>query len=129
VEYLCTICCKDKRTDPELLPAIDRYISERIQYVYQASLQSGRPMLIFSGKYGLLAPTDLIPWYDQKLTLEAVPDITPVLSGHLCQKTVSRLIFYCRPRTDVDWYPYHLALERACTSQNVAIIYRYVDML
>lgn len=129
MEYLCTICCKDKRTDPELLPAIDRYISERIQYVYRESQKSEKPMLIFSGKYGFLSPTDLIPWYDRKLILEAVPNITLVLNEHLRQKAVSRLVFYCHPKTDVDWYPYHLALERACASQNVAIIYRYVDML
>jgi hypothetical protein len=128
MEYLCTICCKDKRTDPELLPAIERYISERIQFVYQESLQSGTPMLIFSGKYGLLAPSDMIPWYDRKLILEAVPNITLVLSEHLRQKAVSRLIFYCHPKTDADWYPYHLALEGACAGQNTAIIYQFVDM-
>ena len=30
MEYICTICCKDKREDNEFLPATQRYISKRI---------------------------------------------------------------------------------------------------
>jgi hypothetical protein len=128
VEYFCTICCKDKRTDPDPLPAIDRYLSERIAFVSGESFRLGKPMLILSGKYGLLRPEDPIPWYDQKLVMEGVPEIVPIITAQLREKEVTWVHFYCHPKTDLNWYPYHVALEQACFEQNVEISYQYVGL-
>jgi hypothetical protein len=128
MEFVCTICCKEKRTDTSLLPAIDRYLSTRIAFAYDESRRLGRPMLILSGKYGLLRPEDPIPWYDQKLVMEAVPEIVPVIASRLTKLGVSHIIFYCRTKTDLDWRPYHAALEQACQMQNVEITFRFLDL-
>jgi len=127
VEYLCTICCKDKRGDPGLLPAIERYRSERIAFVHQESQRLGKPMLILSGKYGLLRPEDPIPWYDQKLEMDAIPELVPVIGKQLKEQGVTRLKFYCHPKTDKNWYPYHIALEQACQKREIKIDFQFVD--
>jgi hypothetical protein len=128
MEFLCTICCKDKRTDSGLLPAMDRYLSERIAFVYQESLRLRKPMLILSGKYGLLRPEDPIPWYDQKLVMEAVPKIIPIITAQLKEKGVIQITFYCHPKTDKNWYPYHAVLEQACQKQDVEISYQFLEL-
>jgi hypothetical protein len=127
MEFLCTICCKDKRADPGLLPAIDRYLSERIAFVHRESQRLGKPMLILSGKYGLLKPEEPIPWYDQKLEMEAVPGLVPVIAAQLAQYGVTRITFYCHPRTDPNWHPYIETLERACRACRVELTMRPVD--
>ena len=128
VEALCTICCKEKRTDKDFLPAIERYLSDRIAFVHQESLRLGKPLLILSGKFGLLAPEDPIPWYDRKLTLAAVPEMIVLVSEQLKQRAVTRLTFYGHPRTDPDWLPYHQVLEQACHARNVQMDHHIITM-
>ena len=73
MEYVCTTCSKAKKRDEKLLPAIQRYVSARIDFVSQESQRLGWPLLIFSGKYGLITADLPIPWYDQALVEEDVP--------------------------------------------------------
>ncbi|NET55020.1 MAG: hypothetical protein F6K47_02080 [Symploca sp. SIO2E6] len=70
MEYICTTCSKDKRTDEVLLPASQRYISRRIKFVVNESIRLNKPLIILSGKYGLIDSELKIPWYDQKLTTD-----------------------------------------------------------
>jgi len=128
MDFLCTTCCKEKRTDPGLLPAVERYLSRRIAFVQAESRRLGLPLLIFSGKYGLLAPEDPIPWYDQRLTMEAVPALAPVLAAQLAERGARRITFYCRPATDAGWAPYYAALEEACRRQGLELERRIVDL-
>ncbi len=128
MEILCTICCKDKRTDPGLVPAIDRYRSGRIAFVNRESRVQGKPMFILSGKFGLLRPEDPIPWYDLKLEINAVPGLVPVIEGQLKEMKVTRITFYSHPKSDANWYPYHAALEQACQKRDISIHYHFLDL-
>jgi hypothetical protein len=121
MEVLCTICCKEKRTDPGLLPAVDRYRSERIAFVHRESLRLGKPLLIFSGKFGLLPEQHPIPWYDIKLTLEAVPGMVSLVSEQIEASGVTRITFYGHPATDPDWLPYIQVLQEACRLRKVQL--------
>lgn len=127
MEYLCTICSKEKRADKEALPALERYLSKRIWFVYQESLSLKKPMLILSGKYGLLYPTEPIPWYDQKLTEDGINDLMPIVTKQIYCKKISELLFYCKPETNIDWLPYHKLLKMSCSLANVRIAYNYLD--
>lgn len=114
MEFVCTTCCARKRRDPELLPAIERYRSRRIRHVAALARRQGRPLLILSGVYGLLAPDDPIPWYDVALRPEAVAALAPRVADQLARRGVSRLHFYARPAATPGWAPYHDVLARAC---------------
>jgi hypothetical protein len=128
MEYVCTICCKEKREDNELLPATDRYISERIGFVSRESRRLDKPFLILSGKYGFIDSDFEIPWYDKKLEAEDVAGMVPILTKQLLEKRVSTIIFYGKPRTTPSWKPYYDALEQSCHQANVAIAYQQVDL-
>ena len=125
MEFFCTTCCKEKRTDPGNLPAIERYLSERIRRVHRESMDKGRRMLIFSGKFGLLRPEEPIPWYDQKLESDGVGEIVPSLVNQLREYGASKLIFFCRPKNTEGWQPYHEALETACKQAGVELATRF----
>jgi len=50
------------------MPALKRYLSPHIEYVYKQALISGNGFLIFSGKYGFLEADEPIPYYDTLLS-------------------------------------------------------------
>ena len=128
MEYLCTTCCKDKREDDGLLPASQRYISERIEFVSMESRKLGKPFIILSGKYGFIDSDHKIPWYDQALEPENVAEMLPMLTEQLLDKGVSKIIFYGKPRTTQGWEPYYDALEQSCNQLGILITYHQVGL-
>lgn len=118
-ESFCTPCCRDKRTEPQPLPAIERYASPRIGYVAEEARRLGRPLLILSGRFGLLDANEPIPWYDGALTERRVPALVPLLVEQLRRVGSRRLVLFARPRTTPGWEPYHAAIERACAAANI----------
>ena len=128
MEYVCTTCCKDKREDEGLLPATQRYISQRIEFVFNESQRLNKPFIILSGKYGLIDSDLKIPWYDQKLEPENVAGMAPILAKQLGEKGVSKIIFYGKALTTPGWKPYYDALEQSCNQLGISITYQQVDL-
>lgn len=124
MEYLVTTCCADKSNDPDLVPAIERYRSDRIAAVHIESRRSGRPMLILSGRYGLLAPDDPIHWYDYALPESAVEALAERLVAQLEARDASAVEFHAEPPESPGWGAYHDALRRACARAGVTLTVR-----
>lgn len=119
MQYLCTTCCRDKLRDDGLLPAAERYADERIARVLAEARRRGVPMLFLSGRFGLLAPHDLIPYYDHALCEEEVVALVPRLVRALQERGVSELRFLALPRDTPGWEPYYAALEAACAQAGI----------
>lgn len=128
MDFVCTSCCKDKKMDPGLLPAVKRYISARIDFVSMESERLGMPFLILSGKYGLVESDFGIPWYDQALLPEAVSKMIRLVKDQLLEKDASKLIFYGKPKTTPGWEPYYQVLEQACSQLNIPIEFQDVNL-
>lgn len=124
MEYFCTPCSKRKRRAAGTLPARERYLSRRIRHVLEQGRRHTRPVVILSGRYGLLEPNETIPWYDQPLTAESIDAITEVVARQLAAKGVTSLVLYALPRSTPGWAPYYSALERACVARNIALARR-----
>jgi hypothetical protein len=64
-----TSCSKLKRTDPELLPAIERYDGPNFKVLrkYLKNSAGELDIYILSSKFGLVSYDTQIPFYDQKL--------------------------------------------------------------
>lgn len=94
-------------------------MSKRIRRVLDLAARDGRPAAILSGQYGLLSPTDRIPWYDRVLTQDDVEELAPKLCHQLRARNASSVTFYARPRSTPGWGPYHEVMERACRISEV----------
>jgi hypothetical protein len=114
MEYLCTTCCKRKRRDLRLLPALERYMSRRIRFVWKESRRLNKPLLILSGKYGLVKPDLKIPWYDQALLIDAVEALAQKTVQQLRARGATSLRFYALPRNTCGWQSYYGVIEKAC---------------
>jgi len=124
MEYFSTTCCKRKRRDTQPLPALERYLSRRIRFVWQESRRLNKPLLILSGKYGLLDPREKISWYDQALLSTEVDKLTPEITKQLSARRVSGLIFYARSRNTHGWRPYYEAIENACAHVGIKLRFK-----
>lgn len=127
MDYFCTICCKEKRTDPGQLPARERYLSARIEFVLKRGKEEGRNVLILSGKYGLIGPDDPIDWYDKILLDDDVSVFVPLVQSQLFKWRASSIHFFCLPRMTTGWSPYYDALEESTSKLGISITYVIMD--
>ena len=62
-----TYCSAEKNRSDAPLPAVERYISERIAGVHAMAKAAAVRFGILSGEFGLIAPDHPIPYYDRLL--------------------------------------------------------------
>ena len=118
----CTYCSAPKRSTPGLLPAVERYLSTRIDDLHRRCQDDGQLLLILSGRYGLLRAVDPIPWYDQLLLPDDVPEMVARLTTQLAALAVGRIEYHTAPLSIAPAVaPYLRALQTACKQAGVTL--------
>jgi len=116
----CTYCSAEKISMKGLLPAIERYDSDRIRRIYSASLVCGVAFFILSGEYGLLKPGDPIPYYDHLLLAEEIETQVFKVNEQIKQHGITQIIFFTLPvAADEKLVPYHASLRLACQKASI----------
>jgi hypothetical protein len=115
MKLICTYCAGPKREDGGLLPAVDRYLSERIKRLLGRALAQGAAFRILSGEFGLLSPEHPIPWYDHLLAPEEAPRLAQQVSSMLSDLPVTSVEYHtAEPDRYPDVAPYLEVMETAC---------------
>ena len=105
-----------------VLPAIERYISPRIQSVYRLATANGNDFLILSGKYGLMDAQQPIPWYDHLLVAEEIDQMVSLVVKQLVDFGVQSLTFYTADeKSDPSWHPYCEVIRRSTATAGVRL--------
>jgi hypothetical protein len=120
----CTYCSAEKDHSEGELPAIQRYRSPRIKSVYTAAKSLGLGFLILSGEYGILEPSDPIPYYDHLLQSSEVSEHSNLVAGQLEALGVKDLIFFTKPAPEVR--PYRECIKSASEKAGVELKYVYL---
>ena len=116
----CTICCKEKKTNKEPIDSINRYISNRIKFVFEKSQKDSAEFRILSGKYGLLKPNDKIPWYDKKLEFSDISALKKIVKKQILKQNICKIVFFGKDKKkNPDWEPYYNLIENACSELGV----------
>ncbi|OWY23254.1 hypothetical protein C7N43_04320 [Sphingobacteriales bacterium UPWRP_1] len=116
----CTTCCKEKQHHEYPMPAIRRYLSERIRCIHRKSRTDGVKFRILSGKYGLLPPYRKIPFYDHALLPEEVSRISETLQQQLSRLKVVKVVLFAKNSQKYpDWEPYCQSLYLSCTALGI----------
>ena len=111
---VCTICCREKDKAEGDLPAIQRYKSKRIDTVAGLARKAHRPLVILSGKYGLIDADKPIPYYDKLMGTDDVGDIIGKNIFFLEENKVGKVIFICPdPVIDPHVKPYLRSIQAA----------------
>ena len=111
-----TTCCKEKSKILGEIPMMERYISDRIQTIYHKSKEDDVAFFVLSGKYGLLAPSHKIPWYDQILERDQVEIMTKKVHHQLIAYGITEVILFAQK----EWETYVDVMKKSCTESNIS---------
>ena len=124
----CTYCSAEKGTTEELLPALRRYHSKRIQRIHKAARNAGCGFYILSGEYGLLKPDEKIPYYDHLLVDDEVEAQAFRLTEQIKQYDITQIVFFTLSISkDEKLAPYHAALHLACAFASITLSFVEID--
>jgi hypothetical protein len=126
-QLICTICSTGKSPKGGLLPATKRYLSDRINRVKTLADSQKTPFVIFSGKYGLLKPDDLIPNYDHLLKPEEVPALAKKVIGQIKGHDFDEIIFYFDPNKLDETAPYLEVLNKLADILDITLTKISID--
>ncbi len=110
-----TYCSAEKNSIEKEIKAIDRYKSERIKHVQSLAKQDKADFMILSGKFGLLAPTDLIPNYDHLLKAFETTRLSKTVARQMKNLKGKSVVLYTHwMDKDINVAPYIETLTDAC---------------
>ena len=89
-----TYCSAEKDGKSGTMPAIDRYISDRIQGVYTGASAAGAQFGILSGQYGLITADHPIPYYDHLLQPDEIKPMAHQVHATLIEWKI----------TEIQWF-------------------------
>jgi hypothetical protein len=114
-----TYCSHRKNTAAGPMPAIERYTADRIRRVRDLADADGAGFLIFSGKFGMLRPSDPIPHYDHKLRPDEIPQMVLKISGPI--GTYDEIVFFRDPKDEIAAYleAVQMAAERVAVNLEI----------
>lgn len=112
MKLVVTYCAGPKRKDSGPLPAVERYLSERISDLARTAGQSFR---ILSGEFGLLETEEPIPWYDHLLAAGEVRELAVTVADQLLEVEASAVDYHTAdPETFSPLRPYLQVMTDAC---------------
>ena len=118
----CTYCSALKSETAGAIPAIQRYQSSRIERTYEAANLLGVGFYILSGEYGLLRPSEPIPWYDHLLLSDEVSSLVPIVVSQMRDFQIQHLLFMTRCVAQFsELVPYHDTVRAASEQAGVAL--------
>ena len=111
--YYVTYCSKKKEKEGRTI-AIRRYKSERIQWVYNKSIAKGVKFAILSGKFGLVKPEKIIPYYNYRMQEKDVKDIIDKNIEFISDNKISKIVYFTEnPVCQPDLRHYFKSLHEA----------------
>ena len=103
-----------------MLPACQRYLSERIRSLVSKAREEGRGCLILSGKYGLIDAEASIPYYDHLLVADEVESRIDVVVEQLRRHQVGAVEYHTVDPDEVaEVRPYRALIHQACVQAGV----------
>ena len=126
MKIVITYCSGPKRKDGGLLPAVDRYLSDRIRTLQVNAARRDCEFRILSGEFGLLAPEQPIPWYDHLLLPEEVSGLVPRVTENLSflrDELNTNAVEYhtADPARHPELMPYRDTIAAACEQAGIPL--------
>jgi tetratricopeptide (TPR) repeat protein len=116
-----TYCSAAKNLSPYLLPSLERYQSRRIWRVKQLADAQGVAFYILSGKFALLGPTELTPYYDHLLMPSEVAALANRVAAQLREAGVTEATFFVGARKSRQLEPYTETIKQASELAGAAL--------
>ena len=111
-----TYCSAEKDGAHALLPAIERYQSDRISGVCTAAKAAGAEFGILSGQFGLISAEHPLPYYDHLLQENQIADMAERVQATLTEWKISVIQWFSVAfEMDPNVKRYQSVMEKAAT--------------
>ncbi len=128
MKVLCSYCSAAKSRDEGPLAAVQRYDSDRLCALHRRGVAEGTPLHILSGRYGLLASDEPIPWYDHLLGPSEVAAMSGQVARSLRSLGVTTVEYHTASVALVPQVgPYLEVMRAACAEARVALVVVELD--
>lgn len=122
MKIICTYCSGLKSEDGGLLPAVERYLSDRIVGLGLEADENYIEFMILSGEYGLIDRQYPLPYYDHLLQPDEVVKLSHKVASTLCMAGVKEVVYHtAAPELYSAVRPYLAVMESACEKASVAM--------
>ena len=124
----CTYCSNQKEEQAGLMPAIERYQSQRIAHIATQTQANQQNFYILSGEYGLIKSKDEIPWYDHLLVTNEVENMTSRVQAQLQTEGITSLEYFTAdPAQQPAVQAYLDVITTACSRQKISLAVTMLD--
>jgi len=120
MKVIVTICSKEKDRTTKDIPAYRRYKSSRIKTVRSVAQAQSLPFFILSGKYGLIADNEVVPYYDHLLNESHVQGLALRVGEQGKLAGITSIEFYAKQRQG-SWIPYYRVIEQLAITNNIKL--------
>lgn len=128
MKILCSYCSAAKSRDEAPLAAVQRYDSDRLRALHRRGVAEGAPLHILSGRYGLLASDEPIPWYDHLLGPSEVAAMSVDVARSLRGLGVTVVEYHTASVALVPQVgPYLDVMRTACAGAGIALVVVELD--
>lgn len=104
------------------LPAVQRYISDRISRVRDLAQEKNQEFMILSGEFGLIDQEYPLPFYDHLLDPSEVDKLGSRVATTLCMAGVREVEYHtAAPELVAQIRPYLSVMEAACDRASVVL--------
>ena len=109
-----TYCSGKKNPKEGSIPAIERYDSDRIRWVYNLSIRANVKFAILSGVLGLVYADEKIPYYDHKMNKDDVERISKLIRWFLREENYEKIVYFTEnPHSEPVLIYYYKSLKKA----------------
>jgi len=123
MKAIVTYCSAKKNKASKLLPAFERYVSDRIAIVSKLASDKKQAFFILSGKYGLVAQDEPISYYDHLLVQSEVEAHSKIVSQQLKLHGIQEIEFHMNHLKNEGALAAYLdCMKKACEQCGVSLI-------
>jgi hypothetical protein len=128
---ICSICSREKREDPDPLPARELYIGAHIAQVNRYAEEKGLPFYVLSGLYGIVAAEKPVSPYKHELNADEVFSLSLMIYRQLRELKLAAGIEEVHFFTllEEEWIHYQNALKLAVDCLDMRLHVRYIHEL
>ena len=124
VRLFATYCSAEKESSSKELPAIERYLSQRIRGLKAMADESGGLFGILSGRFGLIAAEHAIPYYDHLMGEDEVDGWIGEVSATLREWGVSEVRWFSVAfEVDPNVRRYHAVMAGAAAAVGAEFVW------
>ena len=122
IAAVCTYCSRPKSKDAGYVPALRRYLSDRITALATQAESENRLFLILSGRYGLITGDTPLPDYDHLLMPSETAQCARTLHKQMTALNISAVDYHTAdPERYPEVRPYLNALAEAAGDAGVTV--------